>query len=82
MPRRGFEPTPCEWRAHRLVNHCVNRSNASVVLHCYNFVSDNDHVRMREGQKCRRNTNLAPRLAKPEGKKSKILLREDKLMKV
>ena len=33
--------------------------NASVVLHCYNFVSENDHVRMREGKKCRRNKNLA-----------------------
>ena len=41
------------------VVHGVNRSNASVVLQCYDFVSENDHVRMREGQKCGRNKNLA-----------------------
>ena len=41
------------------LSHGVNRSNASVVLHCYNVVSENDHVRMREGQKVRRNKNLA-----------------------
>ena len=41
MPRMGFEPTPYEWRAHRLyrpLSHGVNRSNASVVLHCYNIL--------------------------------------------
>ena len=40
MPRMGFEPTPCDWRAHRFspLSHGVNRSNASVVLHCYNVL--------------------------------------------
>ena len=23
MPRMGFEPTPCEWRAHRLVHSAM-----------------------------------------------------------
>ena len=33
------------------LSHGVNRSNASVVLHCYNFVSENDHVRTRSAER-------------------------------
>ena len=61
MPRMGFEPTLCEWRAHRLVHSAMAWIGPMHRLFCIViiFISENDHVRMREGQKVCRNKNLA-----------------------